>query len=106
MPYIRVSNTRRVTFTAGDLEGNPTQFAVALEECGNVTSVDYDDEQGNSPDFSQLPDPTCVQVSDTNNTDDERMVALVLEAFGDLIHGRGWGLQPCDRGCALPSPSC
>ncbi|CAM9329857.1 unnamed protein product [Ectocarpus sp. 8 AP-2014] len=51
----------RVTFTAGDLESNPTQFAVALEECGNVTSVDYDDEQGNKPDFSQLPDPTCVQ---------------------------------------------
>jgi len=60
--------TSRVTFTADNLEGNPTQFSVALEECGNVTSVDYEDDQGNSPDFSRLPGPACVEVSDTKVT--------------------------------------
>lgn len=45
-----------------ELENNPTQFAVGLKECGEVISVEYDDEQGNSPDFSTLPDPTCFEV--------------------------------------------
>lgn len=53
----------RVIFTAEDLEDNPTQFAVGLEECGEVFSVEYDDEQGNAPDFSSLPEPTCPEVT-------------------------------------------
>lgn len=59
--------TLRVTFTAEDLEDNPTEFAVGLERCGDVTFVDYNDEQGNVPDLSHLPDPTCDQVSHQEN---------------------------------------
>lgn len=56
------SESRRVSFTAADLEDNPTVFAVGLEGCGEVLSVDYTDDQGNSPDFSSLPEPTCFEV--------------------------------------------
>eukprot|EP00752_Nemacystus_decipiens_P006426 g5789.t1 len=60
-----ISGDNRVTFTADDLEDNPTQFAVALQRCGNVTLAEYEDEQGNSPDMSRLPDPTCNEPSRT-----------------------------------------
>lgn len=64
----RTCITSRVTFTAADLENNPTQFAVGLQGCGEVLSVEYDDEQGNSPDFSKLPDPTCFEVGKNMTT--------------------------------------
>jgi len=51
--------SHRITFTADNLEDNPTQFAVGLERCGNVTLVEYEDDQGNSPDLSRMPEPTC-----------------------------------------------
>eukprot|EP00903_Cladosiphon_okamuranus_P014706 g13628.t1 len=57
-----ISGDTRVTFTADDLEDNPSLFAVSLEDCGEVAFVEYEDNQGNSPDFSSLPDPTCNEV--------------------------------------------
>ena len=47
-----------VTFSAADLESNPTDFDVLLDVCGEVpggsvvVSADYADDQGNTPDLS------------------------------------------------------
>eukprot|EP00903_Cladosiphon_okamuranus_P021518 g19782.t1 len=60
-----ITADNRVTFTAADLENNPTMFAVGLEECGNVLLVEYKDDQGNTPDFSTLPEPTCFETTTT-----------------------------------------
>lgn len=53
-----------VTFFVSDLEGNLTNFTVILDTCGAtepvdpVESVTYSDDQGNSPDFTELLDLT------------------------------------------------
>lgn len=36
---------------------------VGLKTCGDILLVEYDDEQGNVPDFSNLREPTCPQVT-------------------------------------------
>eukprot|EP00903_Cladosiphon_okamuranus_P012576 g11773.t1 len=87
-----ISGDNRVTFTADDLEDNPTQFAVGLERCGNVTLVEYDDEQGNSPDFSRLPEPTCNEPSRTGRgaailVSVVVVIAAGLMALANMIEG-------------------
>ena len=53
-----------VTFFVSDLEDNPTNFTVMLDTCGATEPVDpivsiaYSDDQGNSPDFTELLDIT------------------------------------------------
>jgi len=94
--------TSRVTFTADNLEGNPTQFSVALEECGNVTSVDYEDDQGNSPDFSRLPSPACVEVSDTKVTAPWTLGSLGIGIFLATFPSTMWPRLRLDRAILLP----
>ena len=49
-----------VTFSAPDLESNPTEFDITLDVCGEVpgdsivVSATYTDDQGNDPDLSAL----------------------------------------------------
>ncbi|CAM9945666.1 unnamed protein product [Ascophyllum nodosum] len=53
-----------VAFFVSDLEDNPTTFTVILDTCGAtepvdpVVSITYSDNQGNSPDFTELLDIT------------------------------------------------